>query len=221
MSRLASQTDFFATYDLNQNKVPGTGVMYDNYQRFPFFAERANIIASRFATNVGKIIVFGCGFGYLVDELVQRGYDAWGCDLSDYARNKAAEVLPFASANRIILADMGSSQGLNAVRNAAGLTGNQRFAVGISEDILPVCTDDNEVRVALASGHGIVSTTAGRILHWITCSKPENANDLNTRMPGLLWKSRTEWGTLIRTKVGQFNGFPTDVCFDAEGNIEF
>src|ERR1044072_3702490 len=113
MSRLASQTDFFASYDAQGVKIPGTGVMYDNYQRFPFFAERANIIASRFATNIGKIVVFGCGFGYLVDELVQRGYDAWGLDGADYARNKAAEVLPFASANRVVLADMGNNQALN------------------------------------------------------------------------------------------------------------
>ncbi len=221
MSRMASQVDFFASYDAEGVKIPGTGNLYDHYTRYQFFAERASIIAQRFAPNIGKVVVFGCGFGYLVDELVQRGYDAWGVEMADYARNKAAEVLPFASANRVILANMANNQALNAVRNAAGLTGNQRFAVGISEDILPVCTDENEVRVALTAGHGIVSTTAGRMIHWITCSKPETQGDLDFRLPGLLWKSRTQWATLIRTNAAQFNGFPGDVCYDAEGNVEF
>lgn len=218
MSRLASQNDFFASYDQNGEKVPGTGVIYDNYTRFPYFAWRADWIASHFATSVGKIVVFGAGFGYLVDELVQRGFDAWGVEAADFARNKAAEVLPFASANRIVLANMANSAALNQVRSAAGLTGNQRFAVGISEDVLPVCTDDTEARVGLETAHGIVSTAAGRFVHWITCTKPEFPNDLASRYPGLLWKSRAQWRTLINTPVGMsYTGFPNDVCIDPEG----
>lgn len=222
MSRLASEADFFATYDAQGNKVPGTGNIYDNYQRYPFFAERAAFIAARFPVSVGKVVVFGCGFGYLVDELVKLGYDAWGCDAASYAQGKATEVLQFASANRVIVANMGTPAALNNVRNAAGLTGQQRFAVGISEDVLPVCTDDNEARVGITSAHGIVSTTAGRMFHWMTCTKPQEPNDLASRYPGLLWKSRAEWRALIDTKVGStYNGFPSDVCIDAEGNVAF
>lgn len=221
MSRLASQADFYASYDQDGNKIPGTGNIYDEYRRYPFFAERATIVASLFPTSIGKVVIFGCGFGYLVDELVQRGYDAWGVEGADYARNKAAEVLPFGSANRVVLANMTNQSALNQVRNAAGLSGNQRFAVGISEDVLPVCTDETEARVALVAGHGIVSTTAGRMLHWITCSKPETQGDLDTRLPGLLWRSRAQWAAIIRNQIPQYTGFPADRCWDAEGNVEF
>lgn len=220
MSRLASQADFFASYDAQGNKIPGTGNLYDEYKRFPFFAWRADEIARRFTPSVGKLVIFGCGFGYLVDELVQRGFDAWGVEMADYARGKAAEVLPFASANRVVLANMANAAALNNVRSAAGLTGNQRFAVGISEDVLPVCTDESEARVGIETAHGIVSNTAGRFLHWITCTKPSAPGDLDSRYPGLLWRSRAEWRAIIDTPVGMsFSGFENDVCFDPEGPL--
>jgi hypothetical protein len=212
MSRLASQADFFASYDAEGNKIPGTGNLYDEYRRFPFFAERANEIANRFPTSIGKIVVFGCGFGYLVDELVQRGFDAWGVEAADFARNKAAEVLPFASASRIVLANIANRAALNNVRAAAGLTGNARFALGISEDVLPVCTDAAEAQLALAECRRIISTTPGRFVHWITCTKPEDQAQQVQRLPGLLWLSRAEWRAIIGT---------TDLCFDTEGNVEF
>lgn len=221
MARLASEADFFAQWDADGNRVPGTGNLYDNYRRYPFFAERADIIAARFPTSIGKLVIFGCGFGYLVDELFQRGYDAWGVDAADYARNQAAAVLPFESASRVILANMVTPAALNAVRAAAGLTGNQRFAVGISEDVLPVCTDQAEVRVGIESSHGIVSTTPGRMLHFITCTKPEQQGDMQSRLPGLLWLSRAQWRALINTRVGQYPGFPNDLSFDCEGYAEF
>lgn len=209
MSRLASAADFFATYDGEGNKVPGTGNLYDEYRRFPFFAERADLIAARFQPSVGKVVVFGCGFGYLVDELVQRGYDAYGIEMSDYARAKATEVLPFASASRIILANMANRSALNSARSAAGLTGNQRFAVGISEDALPVATDEAEARLALDECRRIISTTPGRFVHWITCSDPSNPSDLDNRYPGLLWRSEAEWRAIIG---------PSDIIVNAEGN---
>lgn len=209
MSRLASATDFFAVYDTQGAKVPGTGVLYDDYRRFPFFAERAAFIASRWPTSVGKVCVFGCGFGYLVDELVQRGYDAWGVEMADYARNKAAEVLPFASASRVVLANMANRAALSAVRTAAGLTGNQRFGLAVSEDVLPVCTDEAEAQLGLAECRRIVSTTVGRFLHFITCTNPQNPDDLDARLPGLLWRSPAQWRAIIG---------PGDVIVNAEGN---
>lgn len=213
MSRLASQADFFATYDLDGNKVPGTGTLYDNYQRYPFFAERANILAARYPVNLGKCVVLGCGFGYLVDELVQRGYDCWGVEAADYARNKAAEVLPFASANRVVLANVANRSALNAVKTAAGLNAaNGRFAWGVTEDLLPTCTDEAEVQLGLAEVRRMISTTAGRFAHIITCTKPSDPSDLDRRLPGLLWRSRAQWRAIIGA---------VDFCLDAEGNVEF
>lgn len=35
-----------------------------------------------------KILEIGCAFGWTVDELRKRGYNAYGCDISEYAINK-------------------------------------------------------------------------------------------------------------------------------------
>jgi SAM-dependent methyltransferase len=211
MSRLASASDFHAQYDAQGVKIAGTGSLYDDYRRYPFFGWRADFIAARWPISVGKVVVFGCGYGYLVDELVQRGYDAWGVEAADYARNKAAEVLPFASANRVVLANIANRQALAAVRTAAGLTGQARFGLGISEDVLPVCTDEAEAVLAINECRRIVSTTAGRFLHIITCSNG-NLEDLNNRLPGLLWRSPAQWRAIVNSAGGA-----ADVCLNTEG----
>lgn len=216
MSRLASQTDFFASYDAQGVKVPGTGVLYDSYTNVAasgLFAQRADLIAAQWPTSLGKVVILGCGFGYLVHELVVRGYDAWGVEAADYARNKAAEVLPFGSASRVVLANMANRSALATVRAAAGLTGNQRFAVGISEDVLPVCTDEAEATLALSECRRIISTTAGRFGHFITCTDGMDAYQQNNSFPGLLWRTRAQWRAIIGA---------ADICWDAfSGNTAF
>jgi hypothetical protein len=209
MARLASQTDFHADFTADGTKIPGTGILYDDYRRYDFFAERAAFVASRWPISIGKVVVIGCAYGYLVDELFKLGYDAWGVEASDFARNKAASVLAFAPANRIQLANATNRSALNSVRAAAGLSGNARFGLAISEDVLPVCTNETEAQLALGECRRITNN----FLHIITCTKPENPGDLDIRFPGLLWRSRTQWRTIINA--------PAEICIDAEGHIEF
>ena len=54
---------------------PDTG---ESYRRYPFFADRVAQLKQRFAPNGQALLIAGCGFGYLVDECVTAGYDAWG-----------------------------------------------------------------------------------------------------------------------------------------------
>jgi hypothetical protein len=206
MSRGASLTDFHAQYDAQGNKIPGTGVLYEDYRRYSFFADRAAYIVNRWAANVGKILIVGCGYGYLVDELFRiHGRDAWGVELTDYARNKASEVLPFASASRVVLADMANRNAMNSVRSAAGLTGQQNWGLVVTEDVLPVCTSEAEAQVGLTE----VRRSANNLLHIITCTKPEQPDDMDSRFPGLLWRSRAQWRVIINR--------PAEVCLDTEG----
>ena len=59
MGRIASIEDF------------EQGGLYTSYTRYPFFKERATNLKGRITT--GKVLIVGCGWGYLVDELVKLG----------------------------------------------------------------------------------------------------------------------------------------------------
>src|SRR3990167_7699299 len=46
-----------------------------------------------------KVLDVGCGYGYLVQSLIQRGIDAQGIDISDHAITVAKDVSPSHSEN--------------------------------------------------------------------------------------------------------------------------
>jgi cyclopropane fatty-acyl-phospholipid synthase-like methyltransferase len=178
MARLASLADF------------EQGGLYTSYRRYSFFAERREMVMGRFGNpqSAGKLLVAGCGWGYLVEELLTQGYDVWGCDASAYAVAKAQEVLTAAAAARVILADCLVRSQMTALRGTAGLTGNQRFSTAITEDMLPVLTDA-EVPTVLTELRRI---TQLNLFHIITCSDiPSERN------PALNWKTQAEWKTLV------------------------
>ena len=186
--RLASASDF------------ESGALYGppGYRRYPFFAERADLILNLYGAG-GKVLVVGCGWGFLVDELLTRGYDAWGLDGSSYAIAKAAEVLPAASAQRVLLADTTNRQQVVAVRAAAGVVGNQRFKLIVTEDVLPVLSDA-EVAVAVAECRRV----ATNVLHIVTPGDPTDPS----KLAGLNWKSIETWASLVAP----------DTLLNAEGN---
>lgn len=66
--RLANEQDFF-------------GSIYTNYRHHEGYAKRARLF--RFFPE--PILVVGCGFGFLVEELLNLKKEAWGIDASPYA----------------------------------------------------------------------------------------------------------------------------------------
>jgi SAM-dependent methyltransferase len=223
MSRLATAADF-------EGLQPGA--LYTEYRRFSFFAARAGFIAARWPVSVGRVLVVGCGYGYLVDELLTRGYDAWGLDAAAYAIGKAQEKLSVGASNRVLLGNMATRGDVNAAKNAMGLGNNARVGLLVTEDVLTTCATQQEATVALTElrRHGT------NYLHILTCSKPgdvvataaeQAAYDAlqaklaaspggGLRWPGLLWLTRQQWRTLINA--------PAEVMLDAEGEgagVEF
>lgn len=180
MPRLATAEDF-------EGLAPQA--LYTAYRRYPFFAERATAINARYTTKV-KALVAGCGYGYLVDELVKLGWDAWGIDASAYAITKGKAELP-AIATRLIQADAGNASQMSAVRTAAGLTGNRRFGLIVTEDILPVCTDAEANTILQQLRANLVA--GGPMLHIITPGNPADP----AKFAPLNWKSVAQWRALI------------------------
>ncbi len=194
MARLASQSDFEG------------GDLYTNYRRYPFFAERAAVIHERFPT--GKILVVGCGWGYLVDELLKLGRDVWGIDASSYAINKGKSLSGNTSAGktqeglevgmradtgaRLLVADTTSRQSLAAIHKATDLTGNDKFAVAVTEDMLP-CLTDAEVTSTISE----LRLVATSLLHCVTPANTDDPEDMARRHPDLNWKKVEVWKALV------------------------
>lgn len=156
----------------------------------PWFAERAALLNGRYLSN--KTLIVGCGWGYTVQYCLNLGMDAWGCDASQYALDKATEVLPAATRARIMLGDATSAASLEAVRSFAGLKGKTKFTGAMTEDMLSMLTPA-EVQLALPAIRGV----AGNVAHLITCSKP---NDLpGMRLPGfgISWRTIEEWKAIV------------------------
>lgn len=178
---LATREDFEPATDLERATA-----LYTQYERYPFFEQRAADFNGRYAK--GKMLVAGCGFGYLVDELVSRGWDAWGCDASTYAINRGKELLP-AIANRLLVGDILVRNSLAAVRTSAGLSGNQRFAVTVTEDVLTMLTDA-EIPTALTELRRITNDLA----HVVWTLDPTTTQD-----PRCNWKTLAQWKAIVGT----------------------
>lgn len=174
--RLATQADFHG------------GSQYTDYRRYPFFSERAAIIRQRFPAAT-SVLIAGCGYGYLVDELQKLGINAWGCDASPYATGRAAQELG-QNGRFVLQGDCTTAAGMTAVRAAAlGGGANRRFAVCVTEDLLPALADI-EVTATLTALRG-VSTT---LFHIITPGNPSDHAKVDKAMN---WKSISEWKALV------------------------
>jgi len=191
MGRIASIEDF------------EQGGLYTSYTRYPFFKERATNLKGRITT--GKVLIVGCGWGYLVDELVKLGIDAWGIEISQYAVDKAQTVIP-DNAYRIIKGDASIVADMDRVKTASGLNKNQKFYLVVSEDMFTVCLDD-EVTLTLNQMHRIGS----HYLHIMTCIHPEIPGDIESRFASINWKTQSQWKTLLGS----------DPCWDTEQGVQF
>lgn len=193
MSRVYSEADYH-------------GVVDDQYRRYPFFSDRA--VRARGvlqAILTSKILIAGCGWGFLIEELTNQGFtDVWGCDASDYAVNTAAPRDIPSLSSRVLLGDVTSDQSMIDVANAAGLPGNNpRFRACITEDILPCAETVEEAQQMLT----VLRTRARALFHFITprdqlgVLQPDGSVvwpwGEQAQMPGFLWLSEQEWIDLI------------------------
>jgi SAM-dependent methyltransferase len=112
--RLASFSDFH------------DGPIYTRYRHHDGYRKRALL----FRHFPEPILVVGCGFGFLVQELIELGQQAWGIDAS-----------PYAIDNRVT----DHAQQADILDPSTWTLGD--FATVITEDLLP-CLTDNETLTA-------------------------------------------------------------------------
>lgn len=113
--RLASHADFY------------NGPIYTQYRHHEGYRKRAQL----FRYFPEPLLVVGCGFGFLVQELVDLGKQAWGVDASPYAiENRITKRVFYGD-----ILDLG-----------AWTMG--KVSTVITEDLLPFLTDDEVLIVA-------------------------------------------------------------------------
>lgn len=193
MSLFATAADF---------EQGGAGALYANppYSRYPFFQTRIDALKQRFAPTGQKLLIVGCGFGYLVDDAVTAGYDAWGIDCA-YAIGKGQQLLP-AIASRLLVADALTASTLDTAAATAGLKGHTpKWPLLFTEDVLP-CMSDTEVQTALTNLRARCSTN---LVHLVTPG--DGGPECDARIN---WKTITGWRTVL---------CPPDVVGDCETGL--
>ncbi len=148
------------------------GGWYTQYRRYDFFALRAQITGNRFGQlKNSKVLIAGCGTGYLVDELTNQGFgDVWGCDASAWVIDQGKALLPGVASRLFVSDPIGwtNNTARNAVRSVVGLSGNNAFNLIITEDMLPCADHETEAQSMLTGLRSMRQT----MLHVITCGNP-------------------------------------------------
>ena len=187
---LAAQQDFEPA-----NAAEGAAALYydpssgNGYWQFPFFQTRVDALKGRFAPNNQKLAIWGCAFGYLVALAVAAGYDAYGFDASAYAITRGKALQPAAIGARLFQRSALVAADVTQSRRDAGLTGNQRYALLVTEDML-TCLTDAEIQTALPLLRGACSANLGHMLTSLDLagSNPD---------PRINWKATAAWKTLL------------------------
>lgn len=177
------------------------GYIDSQYRRYGFFADRGITFNNSWNSLKNEtLLVAGCGWGFLVQELMQEhGFtDVWGCDASDYAVNTAAPAnLPSQYASRILLGSILSDTDIKAVANTAGIQGgNPKFKAILTEDVLP-CLTDAEIPIALSVLRGRSRSLAHIITPRMQGStlQPDGSTTYpgGMQVPELTWLTHEEW----------------------------
>jgi hypothetical protein len=184
--------------DFEQGGLYGHPDGRDTYGRYVMFGMRVTELSHRFAPNGQKLAIWGCGWGYLVDEAVTLGYDAYGFDAAAYAINKGKAELP-QIASRLFVRDALVASDVDAARGDAGIHGNRSFALLVTEELL-TSMSDAEIAVTLPLLRGI---SQANLLHIVSISAGNPTEDSRCN-----WKTAAEWVALLE---------PPDVAVDPQG----
>lgn len=203
MSLLATREDFEPA-----NPTEGAAALYYDKQTLGGYGEtmgeciqmRIDALKGRFAPNNQKTAIWGCGWGWLVNLAVTAGYDAYGFDASSYAINKGKSLYP-SIANRLFLRNALTAADVTASKSDAGIHGQTRFTLLVTEDLLDVMSDA-EINTTLPLLRGI---SQANLLHIVTPSGVGTNPD-----PRINWKTAAQWHALLS---------PPDVVTDPLGNV--
>lgn len=185
----------------------GTGVepLYTQYTDYQFFQQRADYIATSYPA-AATICIAGVGYGYLMRKLIDKGKTVCGIDASNYARGKANTLTP-QELQRFIVDDCSRDSAYRQASQACGLGNNGRFALVVTEDLLPCASGDAEALLFIQAARARATAQGGNVLHIVTASKtgdvlgnlaspPPDLGGKTLRTARLLWHTMEAWKQL-------------------------
>ena len=148
-----------------------------------------------------KVLVCGCGYGYVCWHLWDQGFSAWGVD-GQWAQGQAltGQKLPNI-ADHVIAGDCTIATDMANVRSQAGIGRNRRFDAVITDDLLSAADSAAEVQAMLtAIRNEVAPTNRARVIHFISMYDPTkewspylSPTDANEG----LYRSESDWITMI------------------------
>jgi hypothetical protein len=155
-------------------------------------------------TDAGpKILVAGCGYGYVVWHLWDQGFSGWGVD-GAWAQGQARTggKLPNIS-DHILAGDCTLAADMANIRSQAGIGRNRRFDAVITDDLLSVADSAAEVQAMLtAIRDECAPTDRSRVVHFISMydpSQPWSPTLTPEEAAEGLYRSEADWITMIGT----------------------
>ncbi len=145
-----------------------------------------------------RIALVGAGFGWAAERFNELGYGPIA-DGTSAGRIVSVDTSTWIQANKtgnavvpILNSDVNNATGRRALRQALG-SNNQTIDWAISEDVLPILTD-NETQPFADS----MRQLATNVVHWVTVGT-RVWNDPNTWAgdPRLNWKTLADWKVLM------------------------
>lgn len=89
---LAHRLELVGTFNGDYDESYFNGEVYQKYEDFPAHEQRVDKLIR--ITHPKSVLDVGCAYGYIVKRLLDKGIDAWGCDVSEYAESRAKEIIP-------------------------------------------------------------------------------------------------------------------------------
>lgn len=140
---------------------------YDDYgNASTYYPETADVLGSTLvakcltlgvAIQGKKILIVGCAYSKLVKALIDLGGDAYGLDISAWAFSQS--IVP----TKHLVGDARLDADFVRAKTLAGITGNKKFDVIFSEDLLCCLTDAEVITFcALANKYGSL------VIHFIS-----------------------------------------------------
>lgn len=180
-----------STYKLKKASDPE--VWATGYERdcsmFPAAVEAAAQIITVLGINAShRIGIIGAGYGWIANQIAQQSgcvvaaVDTSGVIQSGKAVNADIEILNI---------DVSGNNGRNQVRQALGLSGQNKASFVITEEVITIL-DDAEAQQLSTFLHNL----SDNVVHWTTVRNDKKLADGN-QDPRFNWHSIAEWKALL------------------------
>lgn len=180
-----------------EDGVPVPGITYgrEYYGRIGFapFNTRKDWLTGYGLDNNAQILVVGCGFGYLIEYLLDAGIsDVYGIEGGSFYWDPANDAEWRVDVKPRIANDwVGSGTEVASLQALPGITGQARFTWIIDEDAAPAHTDAELPTFIAGLEARLQGNVKGRIVHLVT--PDESGTGGAGRDTSQNWKTMAEW----------------------------